>query len=198
VHLTPEEFIDVAEGTRTEASLPHLATCEACRDQLVALRGAMTVAVETDVPEPSPLFWPNLSARVSEQIDAQSHRPSWLSWMRPRVLVPLSAAALLALVVALMPYPRGGWFTSSNRTVPAPPAAASTAAIDSTNDTADLDADPLLTLVSDLSANMDMDSASAAGFAERDSAEHAVTHMSADELRSLKQLLQAELTRSGA
>jgi hypothetical protein len=52
--------------------------------------------------------------------------------------------------------------------------------------------------VSDLSANMDLDSVSAAGFADPESAEHAVTHMNTDELTALKQLLQAEMTRSGA
>lgn len=200
VHVTPDEFIDLAEGTRSEASHPHLAACAACRDQLATLRGTMTLAVDADVPEPSPLFWQKFSTRLGEQIDridAGSYRHPWLAWARPRVLVPLSAAAVLALVVA---------FTANPRRTPAPTTAATTAAAtaitatatDSTSDAADLAADPLLALVSDLSANMDVDSASASGFAERDSAEHAVTHMSTDELRTLKQLLQAELTRSGA
>ena len=28
MHLTPEEFVDAAEGTRSESSLPHLADCD--------------------------------------------------------------------------------------------------------------------------------------------------------------------------
>jgi hypothetical protein len=188
VHLSPEEFIDVAEGTRSEASLPHLAHCEACRGGLADLRQAMAAAVEAEVPEPSPLFWQNLSARIGERIDAEADGSWWFAWTRPRVLIPLSACAVLALVIAFAP----------KRTPVSQTTASTVASVEPSNDTGDLAADPLLTLVSDLSANMDLESASAAGFAERDSAEHAVTHMSADELTALKRLLQAELTRSGA
>ena len=108
------------------------------------------------------------------------------------MLVPLSAAALLVLIVALAPHvaQTRAWL---RRSCPAP-----TAAVEPSNDSGDLAADPLLTLVSDLSANMDLDSVSAAGFADPDSSEHAVTHMNTDELTALKQLLQAEMTRSSA
>jgi hypothetical protein len=63
----------------------------------------MTVAVDADVPEPSPLFWDHLSARIGERIDAESDRSWWQAWIRPRVLVPLSAAACCVLIVALAP-----------------------------------------------------------------------------------------------
>jgi hypothetical protein len=191
MHLSPEEFLDAAEGTRPEASLPHLAECDRCRRELADLRRTMAVAVDVDVPEPSPLFWDSLSARIGERIDGQADRSWWQAWIRPRVLVPLSAAALLVLIVALAPQSR-------DARVAAPVVPAPAAAVEPANDSGDLAADPLLTLVSDLSANMDLDSASAAGFADRDSAEHAVTHMNIDELTALKQLLQAEMTRSGA
>jgi hypothetical protein len=191
MHLSPEEFVDAAEGTRTEASLPHLAECDRCRRELADLRRTMTVAVAAEVPEPSPLFWDNLSARIGERIDAEPDRGWWQAWLRPRVLIPLSAVAVLALVAALAP----GLRTARV----APPAAPfATAAVEPSTDSVDLAADPLLTLVSDLSANMDLDSVSAAGFADPDTAEHAVTHMNSDELTALKQLLQAEMTRSGA
>ena len=72
------------------------------------------------------------------------------------------------------------------------------AAIDPSSDAADVAADPLLALVSDLSANLDLESASAAVLAEPSSAERAVTHMNTDELLTLKQLLQTELARPGA
>jgi hypothetical protein len=191
MHLSPEEFVDAAEGTRPEASLPHLAECDRCRRELADLRRTMGVAVDADVPEPSPLFWENLSARIGERIDAESGGAWWQAWIRPRLLVPLSAAALLVLIVALAPQSR-------NARAPAPVVPAPTAAVEPSNDSGDLAADPLLTLVSDLSANMDLDSVSAAGFADPDSSEHAVTHMNTDELTALKQLLQAEITRSGA
>jgi hypothetical protein len=191
MHLSPEEFVDAAEGTRPEASLPHLAECDRCRRELADLRRTMAVAVDADVPEASPLFWENLSARIGERIDAESGGSWWQAWIRPRLLVPLSAAALLVLIVALAQQSR-------NARVTAPVVPAPTAAVEPSNDSGDLAADPLLTLVSDLSANMDLDSVSAAGFADPDSSEHAVTHMNSDELTALKQLLQAEMTRSGA
>ena len=191
MHLSSEEFVDAAEGTRPEASLPHLAECDRCRRELADLRRTMAVAVDADVPEPSPLFWEGLSACIGERIDAESGGSWWQAWIRPRMLVPLSAAALLVLIVALAPQSR-------NARVTAPVVPAPAAAVEPSNDSGDLAADPLLTLVSDLSANMDLDSVSAAGLADPDSAEHAVTHMNTDELTALKQLLQAEMTRSGA
>ena len=37
-HMSPEELIDVAEGTGLEASAPHLSNCVVCRQQLAELR----------------------------------------------------------------------------------------------------------------------------------------------------------------
>jgi hypothetical protein len=65
------------------------------------------------------------------------------------------------------------------------------------SDAVDL-SDPLLMLVADLSATMDWDTAADAGFSEPDGAEDAVTHMSHDELRALRELLQHEIGRPGA
>ena len=71
MHLTSEELVDIAEGTRSEASAPHLAGCDPCRAQLSDLRAMMSVAADVDVPEPSPLFWDHLSSRVSAAIAAE-------------------------------------------------------------------------------------------------------------------------------
>ena len=205
MHLTTEEFIDAAEGARSDGSLPHLSECDACRRELSAVRATLAAAAneaaaaKEEAPEPSPLFWNSLSARVNAAIDADraARRQRWLAWTRPRVLVPLSAVAILALVVATAPNPRVLWRGESPRTTSIP-VVTTTATVEPANDAVDLASDPLLTLVSDLSANMDWDSAAAAGLAERGSAEHAVTHMNTDELRALKQLLETELARPGA
>ncbi len=66
-HLTPEEFVDLAEGARAEASAPHLQACDACRRQLAELRATMSAAADIDAPEPSPLFWDHFSARVARR-----------------------------------------------------------------------------------------------------------------------------------
>jgi hypothetical protein len=58
--------------------------------------------------------------------------------------------------------------------------------------------DTALTLVAQLSSDMDFDAAREAGLAARGSAEHAVTHLNREELRELQRLLQEELARSGA
>ena len=107
-HLTPEQFVDLAEGTRPESALPHLAECEACRGELADLRAMMseTTAPGLDVvPEPSPLFWSHLSSRVRDAVEQEGRPRSWRAWvMRPLVLVPSLAGALaILLAVVLMP-----------------------------------------------------------------------------------------------
>lgn len=198
MHVTPEEFVDLVEGTRSEASLPHLAECAACREELAGMRAAMTAAVDSDVPEPSPLFWESFSARVAERIDEAPDPRRWLAWTRPRVLVPVSALAVLLLVVAVAPNWRGGRTMSGPRSATTTSTPALASATDSTGDSADVADDQLLALVSDLSAGMDLESASAAVLAEPSSAERAVTQMNTDELLALKLLLQTELARPGA
>ena len=109
-HLTPEQFVDLAEGTQPESAVPHLASCEACRRELADLRATMMAAagpLVDDVPEPSPLFWSHLSSRVRDAVAGEAARKtSWLDWLsRPRVLVP-SLAGVFALVLAVVLLPR--------------------------------------------------------------------------------------------
>ena len=103
-HLTPEQFVDVAEGAEPESSLPHLATCDACARQLAELRTTMSRTLDAGVPEPSPLFWDHLSSRVREAVAEEAARPrSWREWLlQPRVLGPALAGALLAALVAVL------------------------------------------------------------------------------------------------
>jgi len=103
-HLTPEQFVDLADGTQPESAVPHLAACDACRNQLADLRAMMTATADVEVPEPSPLYWHHLSSRVRDAV-AQQSQQSWRARvMRPFVLVPslgaVIAAAIFAVVVA--------------------------------------------------------------------------------------------------
>jgi len=85
-HLSPEIFVDLLDGSLTEASVPHLAGCHACRQQLAELRGAWQAAESLEAPEPSPLFWDHFSRRVKEAT-ATTTVPShgwWPAW-RPMV-----------------------------------------------------------------------------------------------------------------
>jgi hypothetical protein len=69
-HLTPGDFVDLAEGARDAQSVPHLAACDVCRRRLADLRAAMAGISRSEggIPEPSPLFWDHLSARVRDGV----------------------------------------------------------------------------------------------------------------------------------
>jgi hypothetical protein len=73
MHLSAEDLVDLAEGVLPESSAPHLASCDACRAQLADLRAMMTTAVEAEVPEPSPLFWDQLSRRVHDAVEEEAN-----------------------------------------------------------------------------------------------------------------------------
>jgi hypothetical protein len=100
-HLTPDEFVDAAEGSLASDRQRHVDRCEACRREASALASLMRDAGRAPVPEPSPLFWEQLSTRVSHAVQAEDlpHARSWSAPLRLPALVPLCA---LATVVVLM------------------------------------------------------------------------------------------------
>ena len=193
MHLNSDQFVDLAEGTRPEGSAPHLAGCEPCRAQLRELRAMLSAARNADVPEPSPLFWDHLSARVSDAV-AEEGAPR----ERSRYVVPGWLAVAAALLIAVVVSSR----STAPARVPAPLARAefvsnAPAAPELLDDLASGN-DPSLNLVAFLTDEADLDTAREAGLAARGSAEHAVMHMSDGELRELRRLLKDEMTRSGA
>ncbi len=197
MHLNVDELIGLAEGTQPEASAPHLAECDRCREQLRELRAMLSAiqGTKADVPEPSPLFWDHLSERVRVAVAADEvPRRSWLDaplWGRR--LIPLSAVAVAALFIALA--------FGSRVTAPAPAVHQSPAPVAAAADSgapADVWAEPMsddesLMLVASLTEHLDLDAAGEAGLAPDGSAEHAVTHMSDDDLRELRRVLKEEL-----
>ena len=159
-HLSPENLIDLAEGAAAERSAPHLQTCAECRRQLETLRGAMSEAAAVRVPEPSPLFWDHLSARVGETVRADG--PPEASWWRvsswPRFAVPAVAMAFaVALLMAVFP-PR---VDAPATPVPAPVSSDA----DRVAPAAAQDDDAVLQIVADLASQMDWESASQVGLA---------------------------------
>jgi len=198
MHLNVDELIDLAEGTRPDASAPHLTGCDRCREQLGELRAMLSTVEGTtiDVPEPSPLFWGHLSERVRTAVAADEvPRRSWLdatAWRR--LVMPLSAVAVASLLLALAlgsgvmaPVP-----AVHQSLAPAATFADSGAPADLVPDSAS-DDDVSLMLVASLTEHLDLDAAGEAGLAPGDSAEHAVTHMSDDDLRELRRVLKEEL-----
>jgi hypothetical protein len=185
-HLSPDEMIDVAEGLRPKTEMPHLASCETCRRQVEELQSTMTVATAADVPEPSPLFWDNFSARVAEAIRSPQQEPpsslSFGSWTWSRAAVALAVAAVVIAAGVTM--------RSGNRVPPSVVA-------DRRAEPALAD-DPLLDLVADLGVDLDWESAAEAGLTMREgTADRAMTQLSDGERAELQRLLEQELKRSG-
>lgn len=190
MHLAAEELVDIAEGTAPESS-PHLASCEACRQQLADLRAMMAAVAEVDVPEPSPLYWDHLSARVKETVAAEPPA-AWNWWLRAALPFALATAVAVAIAFVMTtrliaPHHEPAPTTAFNALPP--PAPRETLAPELT--------DPSLSLVADLSQDLSWDETREAGLAPRGSADHAVTHMSDAELRQLRDLLKEEMGNSG-
>jgi hypothetical protein len=105
-HLTPDEFVDAAEGVLDAVRLRHVHACESCRRELEAVIDALAAGAEGPVPEPSPLFWDHFSARVRNAIAAEPAplRTSWSDWLRWPALVPIAGLTILVIaIVAALP-----------------------------------------------------------------------------------------------
>jgi hypothetical protein len=197
-HFTEGELLDLAEGARPESSAGHLASCEACRRQLMDLRSAITAAAAVAVPEPSPIFWEHLSVRVREAVDGEV-RPSvtgWLlRWPLWRALVPIGAVVMLVLTGTIM-------WSPADKPSTATSASAESEVTGTAVDARDLaysTDDPSFTLLADLTSDLDWDTANEAGLALPTGAvDDVVTSLSGGERRELHRLLQEALRRPGA
>jgi hypothetical protein len=100
-HLDDLESIDALDDTLVEARGRHLDACAECRAKVDALRATVSRVAGDRVPEPSPLFWDHLSARVREAVRVETpgraRRPlaGWLGAPGVR----LAASIALAIVV---------------------------------------------------------------------------------------------------
>ena len=181
-HLTPDELIDAVEDL---LALPerkaHLEACPDCLRQLSDLSGVLAEAKQTSVPEPSPLYWNQLSTRVREAVAADADTNRWSSWLRWQVLLPLGgvAAMVVALTIAL-PKPEPVVVLPD-----VPVALEAAVSPDASGDALEL-----------LFGDFDLDAAAAAGVIEPGVADQAVLELTAEEQAELTRLLQAELTRS--
>lgn len=71
-HLTPEELIDSRDRALPPGRQAHADTCAACRAEIARLDEVLLDVAAVDVPEPSPLFWDHLSARIRDRV---AHEP---------------------------------------------------------------------------------------------------------------------------
>jgi hypothetical protein len=194
-HLSESEFVDFAEGGLPGSRSTHLDCCAACRRQAADVRAALDAATAVTVPEPSPLFWDHLSARVRQGIAEQPdvRQP----WWRPRVVAVLGCAAVAVVVVAIASreLPR--------RVPPMPPSNPSpvTATVippganEPSGEPASTDA--AWALLRAAASDMELDDASAAGLTVRPGAvDKAVLDLTPAERDALGRLLQDALKTS--
>ncbi len=98
-HLTPEELIDLVEGELDPSRAAHANGCTACQREVASLRESVSLAQRVDVPEPSPLFWPRQTERITTALaEAAPGRP----WWRLLHLWRLAAAASVVAVAVVV------------------------------------------------------------------------------------------------
>ena len=193
-HLTPEQMLDIAEGTRPSAEFPHVSTCAACAAHVETISRTIALAAEVDVPEPSPLFWDHLSERIRDRV-AQEATPGAFRWRTFaslwRVALTAAAAALLVLAGGLV-LQRGG--------APAPetPTALAVHEPGIVESLVTIDDDPALALLADLSAELDWDAASEAGLVPAHGAvDNVLVALTAEERNELQRILEEALSAAG-
>ena len=197
-HLSESEFVDLVEDTLDPRRAAHVETCPACREQAGALRALLRDTAAVEVPEPSPLFWEHLSARVRDGVaEAPAAAGSGWIWAGMRGLVSFAAAA--ALVVAVL---SGVMLMRGVRTgsTPSPlvadqgPAAAPDGSSEVTPDSANAEVWAVLTSAA---SDVEFEDAHAAGMhVPAGTIDHAVQDLTAAERTELGRLLQTELKRS--
>jgi len=197
-HLSPSEFVEFVDATGR--ALPasrsaHLEGCARCRARLAAVREALAAAEAVDVPEPSPLYWPHMAARVRDRVAGETPRAgSWHRWLALPMLIPVVSA--LAIVVAVFIAGQGsGRQTVDPQAMPPARAAIGSA---STDPTIDADSSEAWQVLTSAAAEMPIEDAHDAGMAVAAGAvDRAVQRMTPEEVNELGQLLRSEIHHSG-
>ncbi len=194
-HLSPDTLVDLLGGALAETAVPHLVLCESCRQQLAELRVTWQAAADVEVPEPSPLFWDHLSARVHDAVaaEAQPRAPWWrVDWSWTSVGLAGAAVAALALV-AFLNVPR----LSTPAVGTAEPTGVGTiAALAATEPLAPLPDDESMLFVADLASHLDWDGVAELGLTTERLADRAASELTADERIELQRLLREALNQS--
>ena len=195
-HFSAEEFVDLLDDVLPPARRAHLAACASCRAEADALSGVVARAAEgRDVPEPSPLFWGHLSARISAGMTA----PAAKTW-KDLVWWPGSAwAAGVASVVLVLLVSQASFHAPSSGVLSrAPFGVSSHSAALVADPPDDLDDDQDWALVRSVADDSVADAAHDAGITTRpDAAERMTLELSSREKSELVQLLEGELKRTG-
>lgn len=181
-HLSPASCLDLAEGHGDAAALRHAGSCAACQAEVMALRSALQQVAAVDVPEPSPLFWDHLSARVREAVAAEPPaRARWsVAWGWTCGTVTVMVALLVSSVVLTTRSPE--------------PAPVAVAAVGDPLVVAAGDDEASLALIVDLAGAFDWDDVAASGLtASRASVDDVVGELTGAERQELQRLLTQAL-----
>ena len=195
MHLTPEELIDLAEGHGAQTAAAHMASCDACRQQLAGLHTALSIAADVAVPEPPAWFGDHLAARVRERIAADDPpvskrgRPPFfpVSWSAAAV-AGVAAAVVLAMVM-----------TAPRNWSPGAPALPRVAGVDAVLPPFGAPDDPALALVADLTRQITPEALADTGWTgHAGGIEEAVANLTASERLELRRLLEEALEQRKA
>ena len=189
-HLTAAEFVDLLEGRLSAERARHADACEMCRVQCDELRAALIRSSELTVPDPSPLFWDQLSARVREGVSSGADTHPSSAFRHPRAAVTWLGAAAAIVIVAVM------WAAQSFRRIepPVPPGIAGVVNPEPHVDEWNEEAWAVVRATADRVAPEDVDEA---GLGARPGAvEIAMNGLSDKERERLMLLLEEELKRS--
>ena len=196
-HLSPSELVDLVEGELPAARTAHANGCEACRAQAAVVRDALRLAAAApDVPEPSPLFWDHLSARVRDGIAAAPPRATFgFGW---RGFQPIAAVLALAVVIfSVTLVTRDSRRAVTRGAVVMAPGLVPGEAGQNPDPTLDANHAEAWAVLTAAAADLELDEAHAAGMAVQPAAvDRAVQGLNAAELTELGRLLQSELKRS--
>jgi hypothetical protein len=202
-HLTDVEIVDFVEDALAPARAAHLETCDGCRRRAQDARDALARALESDVPEPSPLYWERFSDRVRDGIRGTTPGAAgWRQWLDHAGLRWALSGALVLAVIAGAAWrvmaPTMSHPPASSQ--PAPPEASSAAPAngEATLDDVSVDADPAWAVVRTLADDVPWSDAVDVGLAARpDAAERVADTLTSRERSELLRLLQAEIKQPG-
>ena len=191
-HLSPAQAVDVAAGSAAPALIAHAASCERCRAEVESLLEAVRLASEDPPPDPSPLFWPHLAARIGEAVRReQAPAPNWRPWLWRLVPAGSLAALVLAVGVGFRLWSGAPDTLPGIVDAPAPATVEAPAGPAAAGDAFD---DPSWRLVSDLSSQMSLDDAEESGVLPLPGGvEQALVQLDQVERMELARLLRAEL-----
>lgn len=216
-HCTPDELLDVVDGARSIASLPHMADCAACRAQLDELRATIGEVGAVGVPEPPPHYWRQLAMHVREAVQREQGGGGWRPWLGVGVswqtVWPVAAVAVLVLAVLVVPR---GAFERRPPSVPPHAPAPGTPTVGSsvrgTSEPVQVDRrrapgetgvgdtvnESLIAFMQDLAEGMDSEAAGAWLRPDVSVADAAVEALSDDERVEMQRLIQEAIRASGA